>query len=250
MAAAMPEYTRELEERAAAEEAERQRLAALPQKAGVFALKNNGGFQEDGASPYSVGTRVLARYARGSEWFPGVVTKVVSGGLMSIAYDDGGKETRVHAAYVKPLVTAAGATAGAAAADEAGRCIVRCSQACTLALLHLQLKLLVGCQYSRMVSYTACTYFSKLVPLRFSLLACTADGSSDDSSSDSDDESFARRASQQQQQWDVVMKKPKKTSMQREVAREVATNNDKNRKKRQAKREKELIARELQRASL
>jgi hypothetical protein len=61
----------------------------------VFALKNNGGFQEDGASPYSVGTRVLARYARGSEWFPGMVTKVVSGGLMSIAYDDGGKETRV-----------------------------------------------------------------------------------------------------------------------------------------------------------
>jgi hypothetical protein len=123
----------------------------------VFALKNNGGFQEGGASPYSVGTRVLARYARGTEWFPGMVTKVVSGGLMSIAYDDGGKETRVscitsmvilscsqhngltslmciapvqvHAAYVKPLVTAAGATAGATTADEAGRCIGICSHA-------------------------------------------------------------------------------------------------------------------------
>jgi hypothetical protein len=253
----------------------------------VFSLKNNGGFQEVGASPYSVGTRVLARYARGNEWFPGMITKIVSGGLMSIAYDDGGKETRVscklqelssmlhavryarvswsghqrmctycilncpmqvHAAYVKPLVSAAASGAAAAGADNAGTCICEATMLDS-SLCRDELVSLVCTSVNLVEALSHAVVLIK--PLLHCLVLAYAAGSSgDDSSTDSDDESYARRASQQQQQWDVVMKKPKKTSVQREVAREVASNNDKNRKKRQAKREKELIARELQRASL
>ncbi|KAG5178859.1 hypothetical protein JKP88DRAFT_264463 [Tribonema minus] len=90
-----------LEQKRQEEEAEKQRLAGLAKRGGVWELR--GGPQGADWSPFTVGMRVEARYKQGEEWYPGTVTKLVSGGLMSIAYDDGERETRVHASCVRPI---------------------------------------------------------------------------------------------------------------------------------------------------
>ncbi len=53
-----------------------------------------------GASAQSVGDWVLARYRGGAQWYPGIL-RGVSGDRLTIAYDDGDRET-LNVGYVRP----------------------------------------------------------------------------------------------------------------------------------------------------
>lgn len=54
---------------------------------------------------FAVGTKVEARFAKGSVWFPGTITGATDAGY-DILYDDGDKESGVDASIVRPRAVA------------------------------------------------------------------------------------------------------------------------------------------------
>lgn len=63
------------------------------------ATKSGG--RENNTGRMYVGDRVEARFEGGFEWFPATITKMLHGGLVNLAYDDGGKENRVHSSLLR-----------------------------------------------------------------------------------------------------------------------------------------------------
>lgn len=51
--------------------------------------------------------KVMARYQKGQEWFPGTITKVSRGQIYTVEYDDGEIETKLESKYIRSAGTTA-----------------------------------------------------------------------------------------------------------------------------------------------